>query len=169
MLKLSKHSWSEIEPIFISYFFCQRTSVSYCLSLILGCTLVPENTTFSRLPSFYTLFHWPFLPYDAETSQNIASFVYLPWHLFHTPTSPPTLPCLQGAPSTLYPSSVFLRLVILVAPAWQWEPWGQGQSLILCYSLNKCLLNQIQNFAFTCKDNVKLYIQCITTDTCHSQ
>lgn len=108
-------------------------------------------------------------PYDAETSQNIASFVYLPWHLFHTPTSPPTLPCLQGAPSTLYPSSVFLRLVILVAPAWQWEPWGQGQSLILCYSLNKCLLNQIQNFAFTCKDNVKLYIQCITTDTCHSQ
>lgn len=104
-----------------------------------------------------------------KLGQNIASFVYVPWHLFHTPTSPPTLPCLQGAPSTLYPSSVFLRLVILVAPAWQWEPWGQGQSLILCYSLNKCLLNQIQNFAFTCKDNVKLYIQCITTDTCHSQ
>lgn len=159
MLKLSKHSWSEIEPIFISYFFCQRISVSYCLSLILGSTLVPEKAP-------HSLVSRPFTHYSTgssslmmlKLSQNIASFVYLSWHLFHTPTSPPTLPCLQGAPSTLYPSSVSLHLVILVAPAWQWEPWGQGQSLILCYSLNKCLLNQIQNFAFTCKDNVKLYI-----------
>lgn len=70
--------------------------------------------------------------------------------------SPPLLP-LPSVLAVPHSSGVschpriFHGLVVSVSPAWQGAPWGQGQSSIPHYILNKCLLNQIQSFVFICK------------------